>query len=146
MGNFASDAPSSRPVRWAVWRIDDNGNTFVVAISWTGPKPSGWPSRSRPAATSRRTGLLWENKFPVPRRTGNRHKPLILIEKNDVSGRFARQDEGNKKIRSQRREQPLGGKAGNASCENGDVLIALPALRRCGPQPPPLSTPQRLRG
>jgi hypothetical protein len=24
------ESAESRPVRWAVWRIDDNGNTFVV--------------------------------------------------------------------------------------------------------------------
>jgi hypothetical protein len=30
MGNLASDSPPSQPVPRAVWRIDDNGNTFAV--------------------------------------------------------------------------------------------------------------------
>jgi hypothetical protein len=30
MADIKADSPESRPARWAVWRIDDNGNTFVV--------------------------------------------------------------------------------------------------------------------
>jgi hypothetical protein len=30
MGDVESGFPESLPVRWTVWRIDDNGNTFVV--------------------------------------------------------------------------------------------------------------------
>jgi hypothetical protein len=30
MEEVESDSPGSRPVRWAAWRIDDNGNTIVV--------------------------------------------------------------------------------------------------------------------
>jgi hypothetical protein len=30
MGQGEAALPESRPDRWAVWRIDDHGNTFVV--------------------------------------------------------------------------------------------------------------------
>jgi hypothetical protein len=30
MENVAFHSPQSPPVRWTVWRTDDNGNTFVV--------------------------------------------------------------------------------------------------------------------
>ena len=30
MGDVESGSPESWPVPWAVWRIDDNGNAFVV--------------------------------------------------------------------------------------------------------------------
>jgi hypothetical protein len=30
MGDVEFGSNDSRRVRWAVWRIDDNGNTFVV--------------------------------------------------------------------------------------------------------------------
>jgi hypothetical protein len=30
MGDVKAGSPDAPPVRWAVWRIDDNGSTFVV--------------------------------------------------------------------------------------------------------------------
>jgi hypothetical protein len=32
MAEVAFGSPESRAVRWAVWRIDDSGNTFVVRV------------------------------------------------------------------------------------------------------------------
>jgi hypothetical protein len=62
MGDVESRSPESLPVRWAVWRIDDNGNRFVirehldraeaerlvVAFTARGHKQMYWAERETP--------------------------------------------------------------------------------------------------